>query len=248
MRDRSVRRGLSVWGGSVTWRIVRRALAVPAGLPLPGVPFVIDLTYVQPLAAVDEALEEHIAVLERHARRGTILFSGAKSPRTGGIIVCGDVDRDAVDALIEDDPFHRLGLAEHTVTQLRVTAPGAERFGAWIAAYERAWRTAGTAPLRELFTDGASYRAGPFDEPLVGLDAIGGFWEAERDGPDEAFSLESEIVAIDGDTAVARAEVAYAGPPQRTYRDLWVITLEPDGRCSAFEEWPFSPERPRTAR
>jgi hypothetical protein len=78
--------------------------------------------------------------------------------------------------VIEDDPFHRLGLAEYTVTQLHTTVPGAERFGAWIAAYERAWRTAGTATLGELFTEGASYRAGPFEEPVVGLGAIGVFW------------------------------------------------------------------------
>jgi len=30
-------------------------------------------------------------VLECHARRGTIVFSGAKAPRTSGIIVCGEV-------------------------------------------------------------------------------------------------------------------------------------------------------------
>jgi uncharacterized protein YciI/ketosteroid isomerase-like protein len=205
------------------------------------VPFVIDLHYVKPLAEIDLAREEHLEVLERHARRGTIVFSGAKSPRTGGIIVCGDVERAAVDAVIEDDPFHRLGLAEYTVTPLRVTAPGAERFGAWIAAYERAWRTAGTAPLRELFTEDAVYRAGPFDEPVAGRAAIGEFWEAEREGPDETFSLQWEIVTADGDTAVARTEVVYGDPPRRTYRSLWVITLTPDGRCPAFEEWPFHP-------
>ena len=36
-----------------------------------------------------------------------------------------------------------------------------------------------------------------------------------------------------------RAEVQYGEPMARTYRDLWVITLDPNGRCTAFEEWPF---------
>jgi uncharacterized protein YciI len=206
-------------------------------------PFAIDVHYVRPLAEVDAALAEHVAVLERHARRGTILFSGAKSPRSGGIIVCGDVDRAAVDALIEDDPFHRLGLAEHTVIPLRVTVLGAERFGGWVAAYERAWRTAGTASLADLFTTGARYRAAPFEEPLVGLEAIAAFWEAEREGPDEPFALNAELVAADGDTGVVRAAVVYGEPPQRIFRDLWVITLDADGRCSAFEEWPFHPDQ-----
>jgi hypothetical protein len=54
------------------------------------------------------------------------------------------------------------------------------RFADWIAAYEPAWRTAGTSPLRRLFTDYATYRAAPFDEPLAGAGAIARFWEDER--------------------------------------------------------------------
>jgi uncharacterized protein YciI len=226
-------------GGSYARRVLRDQIDSLR----PGMPFAIDVHYVKPLAEVDAALAEHIAVLERHARRGTVLFSGAKSPRTGGIIVCGDVDRSAVDALIVDDPFHRLGLAEHTVTQLRVTVPGAERFGSWVAAYERAWRTAGTTFLADLFTASARYMAAPFEVPIVGLDAIASFWEAEREGPDETFAMQSELIAADGDTGVVRVQVTYEQPARRTYRDLWVITLDADGRCSAFEEWPFHPDQ-----
>ena len=210
-------------------------------------PWVIDLHYVRALEAIDRARQEHIAVLERHARAGTVVFSGAKTPRTGGIVVCGDVDRAAVDAVIDEDPFHRLGLAEYTVTQLRVTAPAVQRFGAWIAAYEQAWRAAGTALLDELFTVDARYRPAPFEEPVVGREAIAAFWEAERDGPGESFELDWELVTAGGHTAVVRAEVRYRDPPERTYRDLWVITLQADGRCSAFEEWPFFPGQPLTA-
>jgi hypothetical protein len=124
-----------------------------------------------------------------------------------------------------------------------VTSPPAARFTQWIAAYERAWRTAGTAVLSDLFTADASYRAGPFEDAAVGLAAIGAFWESEREGPDETFTLQAEIVAAQDDTAVARAEVVYGDPPRRTYRDLWVITLAADGRCRAFEEWPFHPDQ-----
>lgn len=111
----------------------------------------------------------------------------------------------------------------------------------WIVAYERAWRTAGTQSLRHVFTPTATYRAAPFDEPLVGLEAIAEFWEQERDGPDEPFILESEVVAVEGPAGVARVEVHYGNPPATTYRDLWVVTLDDEGRCTAFEEWPFLP-------
>jgi ketosteroid isomerase-like protein len=110
----------------------------------------------------------------------------------------------------------------------------------WVAAYEAAWRTAGTEPLDALFTSDASYAMSPYEEPVTGLAAIAELWEAERDGPDEGFSMQHEIVAVEGDTAVVRVEVRYDQPPGE-FRDLWVMRLTADGRCAAFEEWPFAP-------
>ena len=55
------------------------------------------------------------------------------------------------------------------------------------------------------------------------------------------FEMESEILAVEGDTGVARIEVRYGEPKPQIYRDLWVVTLDAEGRCTAFEEWPFWP-------
>lgn len=123
----------------------------------------------------------------------------------------------------------------------------AERFTSWIDRYEKAWRTAGTEPLRDLFTADATYLPAPFDEPLRGLEAIATFWDVEREGPDEAFTMSYEMVAVDGGTGVARLEVRYGEPGEGTYRDLWIIELDEAGLCTAFEEWPFDPDQPRTA-
>lgn len=120
--------------------------------------------------------------------------------------------------------------------------------GSWVAAYERAWRAPGTEELVTLFTDEATYRQSPYEEPVVGIEAIARMWEAEREGPDEVFTLSTEVVAVDGATAVVRAEVRYGEPVRQEYRDLWVLRLATDGRCSWFEEWPFWPGRPYCAR
>lgn len=112
---------------------------------------------------------------------------------------------------------------------------------AWIGAYERAWRTAGVEMLGELFSDDATYRMSPYEEPVRGLEAIGELWERERQGADETFEMNHEVVAVEGDTAVARIEVAYGNGEE--YRDLWVVRFAPDGRCGEFEEWPFWPGR-----
>jgi SnoaL-like protein len=120
----------------------------------------------------------------------------------------------------------------------------------WLAGYERAWRSAGTASLAELFTEEASYSTAPYEKPHQGLDAIGVMWEAERFGPDEAFEMTSEIVAVEGDTGVARVTVFYEEAEQKErrlhrqqkeYRDLWVVRLDEAGLCFYFEEWPFWP-------
>jgi hypothetical protein len=65
--------------------------------------------------------------------------------------------------------------------------------------------------------------------------------------PDEVFSLETDILAVDGPIAVVRAGVRYGDPSHQEYRDLWVIRLDDDGRCSWFEEWPYWPGRPFSA-
>lgn len=122
-----------------------------------------------------------------------------------------------------------------------------ERVLAWVRRYERAWRTAGTEMLGELFREDALYLPDPFAEPLRGLAAISTFWQAEREGPEETFSLAVEVIADQGPRGVARLEVVYGDPPTRRYRDLWIITFDADGRAAVFEEWPFFPGRPRVA-
>lgn len=107
---------------------------------------------------------------------------------------------------------------------------------AWIGHYERAWRSAGTSQLAELFATDATYSMAPFEQPHRGLAAIERLWERERDGPDEEFTLETEIVAVEGDTGVVRGRA-----PPRRYRDLWIVRFDEHGRCVAFEEWPFWP-------
>jgi ketosteroid isomerase-like protein len=117
----------------------------------------------------------------------------------------------------------------------------------WLAAYEAAWRTAETESLAGIFTDDASYLQSPYEEPVTGLDAIRLMWDEERAGPDEVFTMTTEIVAVDGFTVVVRAEVRYGDPVHQEYRDLWIIRLGDDGRCSRFEEWPYWPGEPRAA-
>src|SRR3954453_2386898 len=99
------------------------------------------------------------------------------------------------------------------------------QLGEWVQRYERAWRTAGTDVLAELFTEDATYSTAPYEKPHRGLDAIAEMWEEERLDAGEEFEMTSEILATEADTGVARIEVRYGPPKGSESRDLWVIRL-----------------------
>jgi len=108
---------------------------------------------------------------------------------------------------------------------------------AWVGGYERAWRDQDTEGLEQLFTPDATYLRGAYDEGLVGVEQIREFW------PDDTpFRMTWDVVAVDGVTAVVRAEVHYLGSRPHEYRDLWVMRFAPDGRVEHFEEWAHWPD------
>jgi ketosteroid isomerase-like protein len=118
----------------------------------------------------------------------------------------------------------------------------------WVDGYVTAWRTAGTDGLTALFTDDATYLHSPYAEPVVGLARIRAMWDDGRDGPDEVFTINTDIVAVDGDAAVVRALVRYGDPVRQEYSDLWVLQLDERTQCTRFEEWPLWPGLPWSAR
>jgi hypothetical protein len=109
----------------------------------------------------------------------------------------------------------------------------------WVAEYERLWRELRADELGTLFTEDATYLTSPWSSPVTGLPAIQAMWS---EGGPEKFTMRSSVVAIDGTTAVVRVFVEYDDPVE-PWRDLWVLGFADDGRCSAFEEWPFTPQQ-----
>ena len=120
----------------------------------------------------------------------------------------------------------------------------ATRLLEWLDGYERLWRTGGTDQLSSLFADEAQYLKSPVEQPIAGLAAIATRWDETRDGPEESFTMTSEVVAVTGDTGVARVVVRYGDPVAQEYVDLWVVRLDDSGRAVHFEEWPFWPGQP----
>jgi mannose-6-phosphate isomerase-like protein (cupin superfamily) len=122
-----------------------------------------------------------------------------------------------------------------------------DRFLAWLDGYERLWRTAGADGLDALFSDDAEYLQSPYEKPHKGLAAIAAMWDDARESPDETFTMERAVVAVDGDTGIARVVVRYGDPVDHEYTDLWVVRFDDTGRATRFEEWPYWPSRGYTA-
>ena len=79
--------------------------------------FIIEIHYSAPLTAIDEALEDHKAWLDKQYDAGLFLASGRQEPRTGGIIIAADQPRDQVETIVRADPFAVRGLAQHTIIE-----------------------------------------------------------------------------------------------------------------------------------
>jgi uncharacterized protein YciI len=83
--------------------------------------FVLVLTYTKPLEEVDALMRDHMAWLNAGYRDGHFLVSGRQIPRTGGVILAGGDDREAIEALAAADPFVREGVAKVDVIQFRAS-------------------------------------------------------------------------------------------------------------------------------
>ena len=83
--------------------------------------FVIELLYKAPLAEIDAAMAAHVAFLKKHYAAGNFLVSGRKIPRDGGIIIAAGSSRDAIEAIVREDPFVARGLAEFRVIEFRAS-------------------------------------------------------------------------------------------------------------------------------
>lgn len=83
--------------------------------------FIISLTYIKSLEAVDALLEEHITYLKEQYTLGNFLASGRKVPRTGGVILARAASCEEIEAIVTLDPFHRHGVAEYEITEFSPT-------------------------------------------------------------------------------------------------------------------------------
>ena len=113
-------------------------------------------------------------------------------------------------------------------------------FQDWLHRYVEAWRTYDRDAIGALFSDDATYRYHPQDEPIVGREAIVDDW---LENPDENGTYDGnyEPVAIDGDVHVATGWSRYldgpGGEPRDEYCNVYICRFNDAGECTEFTEY-----------
>jgi len=111
----------------------------------------------------------------------------------------------------------------------------------WLAAYRHAWSTDDPSEVAALFGADVRYFTAPYRPPLEGVAAVTDYWLGEREAG-IPWSFEYQVLAQEGDLYVLRAVTTYPeggshddDPAQ--FHNLWLVTLDRDGRASEFVEY-----------
>jgi ketosteroid isomerase-like protein len=118
----------------------------------------------------------------------------------------------------------------------------------WLDRYVAAWLTYDTDDIASLFTEDVLYRYHPYDDPIVGREAVVASWlgEANSDGASTrdapgTYAAQYEPVAVDGQVVVATGTSSYRerldGPIVRVYHNCFVMRFDAEGRCREFTEY-----------
>ena len=83
--------------------------------------FIIELTYKAPNDEIDKFLEQHRSFLDKHYAAGVFIASGAQVPRKRGIILAIAPSREAIQSIIDEDPFFINGLSDYRIVEFNAT-------------------------------------------------------------------------------------------------------------------------------
>ena len=123
-----------------------------------------------------------------------------------------------------------------------------ESVAGWLDRYLEAWHSYDREQIADLFSKDVEYRFHPYDEPIVGRDAVIEAWLGEsgldyasdRDEPG-TFEAAYEPFAVQDDAAVATGSSSYRDEPggefTKVYDNCFVMRFDGEGRCRSFTEW-----------
>lgn len=79
--------------------------------------FIVDLEYTVPMEQIQPVLEPHLDFVRAAYAEGRFIASGAKVPRTGGVIVMVAESMQAAQDYLSADPFVTANVATYKYTE-----------------------------------------------------------------------------------------------------------------------------------
>jgi hypothetical protein len=111
---------------------------------------------------------------------------------------------------------------------------------AWLEKYVNAWKSYNAEAIGSQFSEDAKYYYGPFDEPVVGREAIVASW---LEDPDLAGTYDAHYapLAIEGTVAVVNGRSQYfklgSTAIENEFDNIFVLRFDEQGHCTEFREW-----------
>jgi hypothetical protein len=113
----------------------------------------------------------------------------------------------------------------------------------WLEAYVAAWKSYDREAIGALFSDDVRCWYHPYDDPVVGREAVVESWVGEKDAPG-TYNGDYHCLVAEGDNAVSRGRSRYFkldGSLEGEFDNIFFLRFDGDGRCSEFREWYMSP-------
>ncbi len=112
---------------------------------------------------------------------------------------------------------------------------------AWLDRYVAAWKSYDEQAIGALFSEDATYRYHPEDDPVRGRDAIVADWLEDRDRSGE-YDARYAPLAIDATNGnhVASGWTPYytsTGDLKDEYWNIYLVTFDDAGQATSFTEW-----------
>lgn len=79
--------------------------------------FIVHVNYKMSLNIVEQYLPAHVDYLKQQYALGNFIASGRQVPRTGGVILSNMETKEALNTVLENDPFKQNNLADYVITE-----------------------------------------------------------------------------------------------------------------------------------
>jgi ketosteroid isomerase-like protein len=117
-----------------------------------------------------------------------------------------------------------------------VTKASVER---WLARYETSWEQRSPEQAAQLFTQNATYRETPFQDPFKGRAEIRKYW-TDVTADQRMIDFKSDVIAVEGNVGVAHWSATFkteSSGDDVQLDGVFVLTFDSSGLVSSLREW-----------